>query len=347
MRGPVVQRPFLRSLAVGLLALPLAANATGSTWAAWSTQTQNTGNVMSANPDWVAPTVTASTVALTNGKSVGTIGRNSTYYVYANASDAGNPASGVATVSTNVANLTASASNVPLSSGSYIVGGTTYAYRSDALTAGGTLAGGSYTYTHQSVDGAGNSRDQAGFPVAVDVTAPTAYRLSATNVAGGTAGQPDKGDVVTLTFSEPIDPATIRAGWNGQARAVAVYVTAQGNAKNSTTTWSFYDADQTLLPFGTFTGGKHLTHNSTPAVFHTTAEPSVMSLSGGVLTVTLGALSIAPGQTSLATLATAAATDMTWNPTTTATPALTDLVGNAINTGVVGVEGDAAADVDF
>lgn len=319
----------------------------GATWAAWSASTSSASNQLQAAPDWVAPTVTASTVALTNGKSVGTIGRNSTYYVYANATDAGNPASGVATVSTNVDNLTAAASNVALTAGSYTVGGTTYAWRSDALTAGGALAGGNYTYTHQSADVVGNSRDQVGFPVAVDVTAPTAFRLSATNVAGGTAGQPDKGDVITLTFSESIDPATIRAGWDGQARPVIVYVTAQGSAKNSTTTWTLYDGDQTLLPLGTFTGGKHLTHNSTPAVFYTAAEPSVMTLSGSALTVTLGALSIAPGQTTPATLATAAATDMSWNPTTTATPTIRDLVANAINTGVLGVEGDAAPDLDF
>ena len=59
----------------------------------------------------------------------------------------------------------------------------------------------------------------------VDNTAPTAVDVQTTNAAGGTAGKPEAGDVLTYMFSEPMKPASILAGWTGAATAVVVRFT--------------------------------------------------------------------------------------------------------------------------
>ncbi len=88
--------------------------------------------------DSVAPTVTAAAIAKTQGGTAGFVKQGGTYYVYANVTDGG---SGVATVTANVSTVTTGQTAAALSSGSFVVGGVTYNYRSAQLTANATLSG--------------------------------------------------------------------------------------------------------------------------------------------------------------------------------------------------------------
>src|SRR5829696_589816 len=179
--------------------------------------TTNPANAVSANADWVAPTAGASVVGKTTGGTTGFVRQGGTYYVYANASDAGNPATGIATVAGNLSTVSSSATSVALTAGTYTAGGTAYAYRSASLTARASLTAGSYAYSLALADVGGNSTTQSGFAVTVDNTVPSASDVQTVNVAGGTAGKPDLGDRVVLTFSEPIETESILAGWSGAA----------------------------------------------------------------------------------------------------------------------------------
>ncbi len=64
------------------------------------------------------------------------------YYVYANVTDGGSPASGVASVTADVSSITSGQTAVMLSSGAYSSEGVSYDFRSAALTANASLTQG-------------------------------------------------------------------------------------------------------------------------------------------------------------------------------------------------------------
>jgi Big-like domain-containing protein len=189
------------------------------------------------------------------------------------------------------------------------------------------VADGTYSIRVVAVDNAGVKTTSSPFSITIDNTAPTAADVQASN-GGATPGRLEPGDVLTLTWSEPIAPASVLSGWDGSSRAIRVKVTnAAANDQ-----LDFYDstgttrlnlvataADLTL-------GGDFVTAN---ADFNAT-----MVQSGNAIAITLGS------QIS-GTLATAAAGTMTWRPSAGAT----DLVGNPAGTTLRTETG--AADVDF
>jgi hypothetical protein len=165
-----------------------------------STQTKQ------VNIDTQAPTVTAA-IANTITNTAGFLKSGGTYYVYANATDAG---SGVnaSTVTADVHTITSNGNPgckdlsggnvnctaVPLSStgGPFTVknaDGTTtqYAYRSFQQTAQ-TLSAGSLTFSVTAQDIAGNSGSSSGASVTVDNTAPSAPTAVALANGGGSSG---------------------------------------------------------------------------------------------------------------------------------------------------------------
>jgi hypothetical protein len=75
------------------------------------------------------------------------------YRLYANIADAGNPPAGISSVTADLSAVTSAATAVPLTAGSYVVGGVAYGYRSAPLFA--NVQPGSYAYSINSVDGAG------------------------------------------------------------------------------------------------------------------------------------------------------------------------------------------------
>jgi len=87
---------------------------------------------------------------------------------------------------------------------------------------------------------------------AIDNTAPTGVDVEATNVAGGTVGKAEQGDVVTYTFSEPMKAASVLAGWDGASTPVVV----RFNQMNPADVLTVFDSsDTTQLALGSVTSG--------------------------------------------------------------------------------------------
>src|SRR5207249_4794019 len=115
-------QPKRRALVVPIL-LGLVLGIGGGAWAAFSSTTSNTGNSFSAAADLTAPSASSTVIARTTGYLAGKIKQGGTYYVYANVTDSGNPASGVNSVHADVSNITTASTSITLSSGSFSVNG--------------------------------------------------------------------------------------------------------------------------------------------------------------------------------------------------------------------------------
>lgn len=324
-------RPALIAATVAAFLLGASALARQSVWGNFTSTAPNAGNTITAAADFRAPTASGSVVGKTAGGINGQIKKGATYYVYANAGDTGNPASGVATVTANVSSLTAGSTAVALASGSFTSGGVSYAYRSAAQTADTGLAAGSYSYSLTLTDAAGNSKTQAGFSVTVDNTAPTGTDVQTVN--GGTAnGLAETGDKVTFAFNKAIDPNSILSGWNSGSTNVVVRLNNGNGASNDTIT--IYNAtNATQLALGNVNLGR-TDYTAASITFGATGTASSMAMSGNAITITLGTQSAAA-------TAVAGTGTMTWTPSASAT----DQAGNAVSTTAVTESG--AADKDF
>jgi len=128
----------------------------------------------SAIVDSTSPTVSAAVVAMASPATVGWVRRSGSYTVYANVSDAGSPASGIAKVTANVSTLTPGTTALSLAActSSCSVGGVTYGYKSAATTAGSALADGSTSASLTAADKAGNTATGSA-SATIDSTAPT------------------------------------------------------------------------------------------------------------------------------------------------------------------------------
>ncbi len=277
---------------------------------------------VSAARDSAAPTIGTSVISKTTQYLPGSIKPSASFYVYANVTDAGAGASGVATVTADVSAIKAGSTAVTLTAGSYTVGGVSYGWRSAALTADAKPAG-TYGYSIRATDANGNVATKSTFSVVVDTTAPSASDIQTTN--GGTAGRPDAGDTVVYTFSERIDPETVLAGWTGASTTVTVRI-ANSASNDPVTVWNAGNTAQ--LPLGSVaTAGNYVTA--------ATVFTGTMVQSGTTVTVSLTA------QTSGTVRTNAAAGAMVWTPSATAT----DAAGNACSTTARTESG--ASDIDF
>jgi hypothetical protein len=314
---PASNRRRQRRLALSLFAALLGlATTAGVVWALYTDNAASDGNELVAAADWAAPSASASVIGKSQGGVPGYIRQGGTYMVYANVSDSGAPASGIAGVTANASTVTTSQSAAALSAGSFAIGGVAYSHRSGTLTANATLAAGTYSYSLTSKDLVGNSRTQGDYTVIVDNTAPTAAGIQTANRAGGTAGKPELGDSITYTFSEPIDPHSILANWNGQATSVVVRLT---NATGDPLT-VYNAANATQLPLGSVNLGRN-DYVSSSVTFGASGTASTMVQSGNAITITLG--------TASAATTTAASTGtMSWTPSASAY----DRAGNAETT---------------
>lgn len=194
-----------------------------STWSAWTDVTATAAGTFTGAADWQAPTASAAAVGKSAGASTGYIRQGGGYYLYANVTDAGNPASGTSTVSANVSSITSGQTAVALSAGSFTAQGVAYNRRSALLTANASLAAGTLATTLAATDLAANSAVAAGPAVTVDNTAPAGNSVQTAN-GGLVAGRPDAGDTITLGWSEMIDPHSILPSWPGTETAVQVYI---------------------------------------------------------------------------------------------------------------------------
>lgn len=158
------------ALPAGALALVvLLAVGAGVAWAAIAASTSNGPSTFTAAADLRAPTSDRRVVAPAVGGSPGTIRQGGDYYVYANVSDLGSPASGVSAASADLSSFDTGQTAVGLSAGSWSVGGQTYNRRSALLTADSPLTTGtSYGWGLTLTDAAGNARSETGYSVAVE-----------------------------------------------------------------------------------------------------------------------------------------------------------------------------------
>jgi hypothetical protein len=232
------------------------------------------GDQASAAITVAAPEVTATTIDKSVGCAAGSLRQGGTYRVYANVSN------GPSAVSADVGNLTTGQTSVGLSSGSWTVDGVAYNYRSAALTANGSLAEGNRAY---SVAPAGGSAGSG--TVAVDNTAPAGTDVQTTNVAGGTSGKAELGDALVLTYSEPMDSCSLVAGWDGAGTTNVVVRIPDTKGKDNLEVWNAANTDQ--LPLGAVELNTDAVGGG-GATFGATGTPSTLSISGGVVTVTLG-----------------------------------------------------------
>jgi len=261
--------------ALALAGLAACLLAVGFSTATFTDSTQNPQTV-SAVPDFVAPSAGASVIAQSTGGQVGYVATKGTYYVYANVTDSGNPASGVASVKADVSSITNKQTAVSLVAGSYTAGGVSYNYRSALLEV--TSGAGSKSYTLTLADSAGNSRSQS-----FSVTVNAAFKGSSfgtTNVAGGAEGKAEKGDTIAFTFNNAPDPASIVSGWNGSGtKSVTVSIADNG-------------ATDGLSVSGATIGSVALEGDFASAA--TSFSGSTMSLSGSTVTIVLGTVSGSP-----------------------------------------------------
>jgi chitinase len=188
------------------------------------------------------------------------------------------------------------------------------------------VADGNYSLRLVITNGAGVKTTSATFPISVDNSAPTGVDVQTGN-GGATPGQLESGDWLKLTWSEPVSPASVLAGWTGASQAVRVKISANDEL-------DVYDATGTtrLGLVATATdlklGRDFVTAD---AEFDAT-----MVQSANAITITLGAL-----RSGTLAAAPAAAGTLTWKPSAAAT----DAVGNAATTTLVTETG--ALDVDF
>jgi chitinase len=177
-----------------------------------------------------------------------------------------------------------------------------------------TLPDGGYDVRAIANDAAGNVSTSALLSNrVVDNTAPTGFDIQSTNAPGGTAGKPEAGDVLTYTFSEPIRPQSILAGWTGAATSVVVRLT-----NGSPDAFTVFDSgNATQLALGSVSSGKN--YVSANRIF----TASSMVRSGNAISVTLGtpsgAISTAGGTSTLQWVTSTAATDPAGNPLVAAT----------------------------
>ena len=275
----------------------------GVAFAAFFATTSNDSNTWTTDTDWTPPSGT-SVIARSGSTTPGIISQGSTYHVYANAADAGNPASGVASVVANVDTITTGQTSAMLTTtgGPWTIGGTSYAYRSSALTANNPLSQGekSYTVTMTDAHSPANAATQT-FTVTVDNSGPRAIDIQIVNGVG-TAGKPDAGDVVTFTYSEAMAPASIRAGWLGTPVTVDVRLTNSGCSSNDTLSVASVNLGTVCLGRGDYVNG----NRSFPT--------STMVMVGNTVVITLGGTP--------ATLTAAGAGTLSWTPSTAATSLL-------------------------
>jgi hypothetical protein len=260
--------------------------------------------------DVLPPVISAAAIQKSAGGSVGALRPGGTYRVYASITDAG---SAVSSATANVANVTTGTTAAALTAGTWTLQGVTYNYRSAVLTAAGGLTSGVKTFSITATDSNAHTATTGGFSVTVDNTKPSATSLTTTNKAGGTIGKAETGDSITFTYSEPMDPSTILAGWDGTSPASVTLrlLNANGGGGDRVQVWDATNTTQ--LDLGTVRLGS--TGYTTTTIAFTS---STMTVSGNAFTIVLGTPS-APSTLAVVT------SNTKWTPSTNAT----DLAGNA------------------
>lgn len=180
-----------------------------------------------------------------------------------------------------------------------------------------------------------------GEPIA-DTMPPAASGIVGANSSGGPNGLAEINDSVSYTFSEPIDPTTVLAGWNGSATNVTVRIynnyspAESGFTRDTLQIWN--SANTAALPLGLIDLGQATYANGVIGGWFkmgATGTRSVMTMTGNTITVVFGTYNSTP-------LVDATRLTATGNgvPVWTPNAAVKDLAGNSMaTTPVSGVSG--------
>lgn len=151
----------------------------------------NTGSptAFSVTVDNSAPTGTASAIVTSATTGVGWVAQGGTYVVYASATDAGSPATGMSSVTASVGSITTGLTSLalPKCTSSCTVGGVTYGFKSAATVAGSPIAAGVTAYSVTATDLGGNAASGS-YSVTVDNTAPAVSAAVVSTSATSTPG---------------------------------------------------------------------------------------------------------------------------------------------------------------
>ncbi|MCU0282150.1 MAG: hypothetical protein MUE66_10125, partial [Acidimicrobiia bacterium] len=202
----------LRRLAALLAALVLgaAALAVGRTEAAFYSAPGNGESSYAVAPDFVAPTVVRTRVADPSNGPTYAVRQCRFYQAYAEVTDTGNPASGVASVAADLSALTSGLGADSLVAGAYSLDGSSYGWRSLPRLA--TAAPGSPSYSLTPADNAGNWRHQGDYPAAV-AAQPVVTAVFLTGLEQGVASTSALGVFTAVTGAGvSADAATLRHG---------------------------------------------------------------------------------------------------------------------------------------
>ncbi len=215
------------------------------------------------------------------------------------------PSSSLATDTANLS-LTDTASHSVSTSKAAPAGAGTLSF-STVSTAGfidGAVTAGSYVTANT-----GDVSPTMSLALVRDTVAPAASNVAPSN--GGTAKKADNGDRINYVFSEPVDPTTVKSGWNGASTAISAVFANSASA-------------DTVAVTGTNLGTVNTQADYVSAAL--TCSTSTISMSGAVVTLTLGGCLPATSQrTNVATSA------FKWTPSAS----VTDLAGNAMSTTLV------------
>ena len=139
-------------------------------------------------------------------------------------------------------------------------------------------------------------------PATVTITdniAPTATDVQATNTSGQNDSRLDQGDTIVFTFSEPIDPTSIVAGWDGTGSTNVVIRLSDTQLLEDDEILVYDATNSAQLPLGVVDLGRtdyvvalfgegNVTYGA-PGM-----TPSTMTISGNTVTIVLGTY-IEPG----------------------------------------------------
>jgi len=164
--------------------------------------------------DSTSPSVTAAAVAMASPATVGWVRRSGTYTVYANAADAGSPASGIAAVTANVSGLTPGTTSLalPACTSACSVGGVTYGFKSAATVAGSAIADGGASVSLSAADKAGNTAGGSA-SATIDSTPPTVTGAVVVNSSPSDTGyvKPGNSYVVYANAADTAGLSTLTA----------------------------------------------------------------------------------------------------------------------------------------
>jgi hypothetical protein len=158
-----------------------------------------------------------------------------------------------------------------------------------------TVPDDSYDFQAVATDTAGNTASSVVGARLTNNTAPIPTDVNADN-GTGTVGLVEPGDTIEFDFNEPLQPASVMAGWNGSAgTAVTVRLIDSGNA-DSFEIWNAANTTQTRLTSGGDVVAKRL------VTANITFNATIAQTSSGVYVITLG--TIRSGSAASATSAT-------------------------------------------